>query len=103
MAPFAIVAVNAERERKKAEIRKSSQLEGWLTAETRDGKHPTYSYPPNELPKIHDARMPATVGFMSAAGTASVLGTTGVVSTVTSASLIGGGAGAAAGGYVSTL
>ena len=36
------------------------------------------------------------------AGTASVLGTTGVVSTVTSASLIGGSSGAFLGGLFST-
>jgi hypothetical protein len=38
----------------------------------------------------------------TAAGTASVLGTTGVVSTVTSASLIGGSSGAVLGGIFST-
>ncbi len=59
-------AIEAKRESAKAEIRKNAQLEGWLTSEYRSGKYPIYSYPPNELPKIKNATMSATVGFMSA-------------------------------------
>lgn len=88
MAPFAIVAVIAA------------------------GLFTTGTVIKDKQPVVGTVMQGAAVGALAggalgvaagtAAGTASVLGTTGVVSTVTSASLIGGGAGAAAGGYVST-
>jgi hypothetical protein len=88
MAPFAIVAVIAA------------------------GLFTTGTIIKDKQPVVGTVMQGAAVGALAggalgvvtgtAAGTASVLGTTGVVSTVTSASLIGGSTGAAAGGYVST-